>query len=231
MSTFSVFIDTDNSQNNSSTKLTTVDTFNSKNALQNFKRDVRNFLIDEPSKTVNLSELAGKYIKKEALISIKEQNKDSIRFVISMYYNNSSSTQQPSQSNLDVPSQTNLDVPSQSNLDVLKQTLKQRLKLNSCVRSNRQYAFQSKADSKMTKDEKDKKLDNDIIMEYSKIVRMFKFSSNIPSPKDIFAKPKEYKEAINLIMNDSNGMFGKLPSSHPYVRYFTLLQEKMEKMD
>ena len=211
--TFSVFIDTD------STSDKVADMFNSKNALQNFKKDVRNFLSDDHTKTVNLSDLAGKYIKKEALISIKEQNKDSIRFGISMY--NPVDTSQTSQ--IPQPNQ-------QSNLDVLKQTLKQRLKMNNCVRSNRQYAFQSKSDSKMSKDEQEKKLDNDIILEYSKIVRMFKFASNIPSPKDVFAKPNEYKEAINFIMNDGNSMIGKLPPSHPYVRYFTLLKEKMDRL-
>jgi hypothetical protein len=213
----SVFIDTDNIS-----QVTTADVFNSKNSLQNFKRDVRNLLIDDPSKTINLSELAGKYIKKEALISIKEQNKDSIRFVISMYSSSSSSS---SSDNDNSSSQQPL---IQNNLDILKQTLKQRLKLNNCVRSNRQYVFQSKANSKMTKDEQQKKLDNDIIIEYSKIIRMFKFASNIPSPKDVFAKPNEYKDAINFIMSDSNSMIGKLPSSHPYVRYFTLLKEKMD---
>jgi hypothetical protein len=212
--TFSVFIDTDSSK--------TGDVFNSKNALQNFKKDVRNFLSDDSSKTVNLCDLTRKYIKKDAIISIKEQNKDSIRFEISMYNIN------PNQTKIVHKSKSN--PTKHDNLEVLKQTLKQRIKMNDCVRSNRQYVFQSKSDSKMSKDEKDKKLDNDIIIEYSKIIRMFKFASNIPSPKDIFAKPNEYKEAINFVMNDSNSMIGKLPSSHPYVRYFTLLKEKMEKI-
>lgn len=203
---FSVFIDSDNSE------VKAVDFFKSKNASQNFKRDVKNFLADDPLKTVNLNELTDKYVKdNKVTIQIKEQTSDLIRFVFS----------QPKQT-------TQSSVPDK--LDILKQTLKERLKVNNCIRSNRQYAFQSKPDSKMSKDEQDKQLDNDIILEYSKIVRMFKFASNIPSPKDIFAKPNEYREAVNFIMNNTNGMRGKLPPTHPYIRYFTLLKEKMDKL-
>lgn len=220
-SQFSVFIDCENKDNKVVSKVSKVskvsDFFNSKNALQNFKRDVRNFLADDHTKTLNLSDLSNKYIKKDALVSIKEQTKDLIRFSISIYPTQTETTQSTS--------------PPSSSLDVLKQTLKQRLKMNNCVRSNRQYAFQTKESSKLTKDEKEKKLDNDIIIEYSKIVRMFKFASNIPSPKDIFAKPSEYKEAVNFVMNDSNGMMSKLPPHHPYVRYFTLLKEKFDGMN
>lgn len=210
-----VFIECD------SDKFKVLDFFNSKNSLQNFKKEVREVRENGNVNEKSIFSLRTKYMTNNIDFDLnikdpkdKTDNDKSIYFEIKC-------------------KQTTSENPDQSaKLDILKKTLKQRLKLNSCVRANKQYAFQTKSENNMTKDEKDKKLDNDIIAEYSKILRMTKINSGItiPSPKDIYSKPNEYKNDIDFLMNDTNGLKNKLPSDHPYIKYFTLIKEKLEKM-
>lgn len=63
----------------------------------------------------------------------------------------------------------------------------------------------------------------DILAEYKKISGLSKMP--IPEPSEILANPEQYKPILSMVMG--NSMMKNLPKSHPYVRYFKLLAEKI----
>jgi hypothetical protein len=63
----------------------------------------------------------------------------------------------------------------------------------------------------------------DILREYTKLKRMSKMP--VPEPSEVLSKPDEYKQMLAMVLG--NEMMQKLGQSHPYVRYFKLLAEKL----
>ena len=64
---------------------------------------------------------------------------------------------------------------------------------------------------------------SEILSEYMKLKQISKMP--IPEPNEIFAHPEEYKPVIAMVLQ--NSMMKQLNSSHPYVRYFRLIAEKL----
>lgn len=64
---------------------------------------------------------------------------------------------------------------------------------------------------------------SEILSEYMKLKQISKMP--IPEPNEIFAHPEEYKPVISMVLQ--NSMMKQLSSSHPYVRYFRLIAEKL----
>jgi len=65
-------------------------------------------------------------------------------------------------------------------------------------------------------------VDKEILTEYQKLLKITKMP--IPEPSEILAKPEEYKPIISAVLG--NPMM-KQQKSHPYVKYFSLLAEKL----
>jgi hypothetical protein len=63
----------------------------------------------------------------------------------------------------------------------------------------------------------------DILREYTKLKRMSKMP--VPEPSEVLSKPDEYKPMLAMVLG--NEMMQKLGQTHPYVRYFKLLAEKL----
>lgn len=64
---------------------------------------------------------------------------------------------------------------------------------------------------------------DDIMEEYTKLKKMSKMP--IPEPSEILEHPEEYKPMLAMVLG--NSMMKQLGSTHPYVRYFKLLAEKL----
>lgn len=67
------------------------------------------------------------------------------------------------------------------------------------------------------------KIDNEILIEYNKLKKISQMP--IPEPTEILENPDQYKPIISMVLG--NSMMKQLGKSHPYVRYFTLLAEKL----
>jgi hypothetical protein len=63
----------------------------------------------------------------------------------------------------------------------------------------------------------------EILREYTKLKRMSKMP--VPEPSEVLSKPDEYKPMLAMVLG--NEMMQKLGQSHPYVRYFKLLADKL----
>jgi hypothetical protein len=63
----------------------------------------------------------------------------------------------------------------------------------------------------------------DILREYTKLKRVSKMP--IPEPSEVLSKPDEYKPMLAMVLG--NEAMRQLGQSHPYVRYFRLLAEKL----
>ena len=64
---------------------------------------------------------------------------------------------------------------------------------------------------------------DEIFREYNKLIKLSKMP--IPEPKEVLRNPEEYKPILESVLN--NDMMTKLGKNHPYVRYFTLLANKI----
>lgn len=94
-----------------------------------------------------------------------------------------------------------------------RELLKAKLNLMANARTNSDY---HKAKSSGT-------VDHEILVEYQKLKKMTKMA--IPEPSEILANPEQYRPMLSMVL--SNPIMKQHGSSHPYVRYFTLLAEKI----
>ena len=63
----------------------------------------------------------------------------------------------------------------------------------------------------------------DIMEEYTKLKKLSKMP--VPEPSEILENPEQYKPMLALVLG--NTMMKQLSQSHPYVRYFKLLADKL----
>ncbi len=91
--------------------------------------------------------------------------------------------------------------------------LRAKLKLMANARTNSDY-YKAKSSGNV---------DNEILVEYQKLKKMTKMA--IPEPSEILANPEQYKPMLSMVL--SNSMMKQYGSSHPYVRYFKLLADKI----
>ena len=91
--------------------------------------------------------------------------------------------------------------------------LKAKLNLMANARTNRDY-HKAKTSGNV---------DHEILVEYQKLKKMTKMA--IPEPSEILANPEQYRPMLSMVL--SNSIMKQHGSSHPYVRYFTLLAEKI----
>lgn len=69
----------------------------------------------------------------------------------------------------------------------------------------------------------DKNVPDDILTEYKKLSRVSKIP--ILDPSEVLGNVEKYKPLVSMFI--SNGVTNKMPSSHPYVKYYKLLAEKI----
>jgi hypothetical protein len=91
--------------------------------------------------------------------------------------------------------------------------LKAKLNLMANARTNRDYHKAKNSGN----------VDQEILVEYQKLKKMTKMA--IPEPGEILANPEQYRPMLSMVL--SNSIMKQHGSSHPYVRYFTLLAEKI----
>ena len=94
-----------------------------------------------------------------------------------------------------------------------RELLKAKLNLMANERTNRDY-HKAKTSGNV---------DHEILVEYQKLKKMTKMA--IPEPSEILANPEQYRPMLSMVL--SNPIMKQHGSSHPYVRYFTLLAEKI----
>ena len=104
-------------------------------------------------------------------------------------------------------------VPQMSEKDQKRQMLKAKINLMRQDRTNSVY-HKAKASSNVPAE---------ILSEYMKLKQISKMP--IPEPNEILAHPEEYKPIVSMILQ--NSMMKQLNSTHPYVRYFKLIAEKI----
>ena len=113
------------------------------------------------------------------------------------------------QTETDVKFSVNKSAPTQSSKDMLKA----KLKMMRNSRTNHEVHV-----AKTNKD-----IPEDILAEYLKLKKIT--PTPIPEPGEILKNPEQYKPVIQMVL--SNKMMKQYGTSHPYVRYFTLLAEKL----
>ena len=64
---------------------------------------------------------------------------------------------------------------------------------------------------------------DEILTEYMKLKKIAKMP--IPEPNEIFARPDEYKPIIQMVL--TNNLMKQLGTTHPYVKYFRLVANKL----
>jgi hypothetical protein len=64
---------------------------------------------------------------------------------------------------------------------------------------------------------------DDIMEEYTKLKKLSKMP--VPEPSEILENPEQYKPMLAMVLG--NTMMKQLSQSHPYVRYFKLLADKL----
>jgi hypothetical protein len=106
--------------------------------------------------------------------------------------------------------------PQLSESEQRRQMLKAKINLMRQDRTN-SVCHKAKANSAVP---------DDVLTEYIKLKKISQISKMpIPEPNEIFAHPEEYKPVISMLLQ--NNMMKQLKSTHPYVRYFKLIAEKL----
>ena len=113
------------------------------------------------------------------------------------------------QTEIDIKFTVNKSAPVQSSRDILKA----KLKMMRNGRTNHEVHA-----AKTNKD-----IPEDILAEYLKLKKIT--PTPIPEPGEILKNPEQYKPVIQMVLG--NKMMKQYGASHPYVRYFTLLAEKL----
>jgi hypothetical protein len=103
-----------------------------------------------------------------------------------------------------------------SNDNSKKELLRQKIK---SIKNNRT--------SKITNTISDENIPPDIMKEYNKLLKISHMptSVQIPNPSEILSDPEKYKPLISMVLN--NKMIKQFGASHPYIKYFKLLSEKI----
>jgi hypothetical protein len=93
-----------------------------------------------------------------------------------------------------------------------REVLRAKLNLMANTRTNSDYWKAKSAGN----------VDNEILVQYQKLKKMTKMP--IPEPSEILANPVEYKPIIASVLGNP---LMKQQKTHPYVKYFTLIAEKL----
>lgn len=150
------------------------------------------------SDNFDLVELTKKYIKSGFVVEQVDRTNNDIKFMVG-------------KENQESKEET--VVPQLSEKDQKRQMLKAKINLMRQDRTNSVY-HKAKASNNVP---------DEILSEYMKLKQISK--TPIPEPNEILAHPEEYKPIISMILQ--NSMMKQLNSTHPYVRYFKLIAEKI----
>ena len=166
----------------------------------NSKTAIERFRSNVKSNTAfDINELANKYIKPDYKLELVEQTDMNIKFNITM--TKTVTTDAPVAS----------DVPDDATKR--KQLLKAKINMMRKDRTNSDY-HKAKSNNNVP---------DEILAEYLKLKKVSKMP--IPEPSEILSNPEEYKPIISMVL--SNSMMKQFGASHPYVRYFKLIAEKL----
>jgi hypothetical protein len=69
----------------------------------------------------------------------------------------------------------------------------------------------------------DENISDEILKEYLKLKKISHMP--VPEPSEIFKNPEEFKPLFNMILNPL--MTAKIGTSHPYIKYFKLIADKL----
>jgi hypothetical protein len=100
-----------------------------------------------------------------------------------------------------------------SDHEVNKDLLKNKLRNMYNLRTNISYY----------KAKQNKNVPENILAEYKKLVKVSKIP--VIDPNEVIENPDKYKSLISMLI--SNEFIGKMPHSHPYVKYYKLIAEKI----
>jgi len=101
----------------------------------------------------------------------------------------------------------------EQNKEQKRRLLKDRLKEMSNNRTNITYH----------RAKNDENISDEILKEYLKLKKISQLP--VPEPSEIFKNPDEFKPLFNMILSPL--MTAKMGTSHPYIRYFKLIAEKL----
>jgi len=101
----------------------------------------------------------------------------------------------------------------EQNKEQNKRILKDRLKEMSNNRTNITYH----------RAKNDENISDEILKEYLKLKKISHMP--VPEPSEIFKNPEEFKPLFNMILNPL--MTAKIGTSHPYIKYFKLIADKL----
>ena len=147
----------------------------------------------------NLVELSKKYIKPEYSITLVDSDDTNIRFSIKQL------------------------VQKLVALHKTKEDEEAIEKKRELIRAKINLLKQERTNSGVRKAKQDNNVSDEILNEYTKLKKMIKIP--IPEPSEILSKPDEYKPLISMVLG--NSMMKQFGSSHPYVKYFKLLADKL----
>ncbi len=146
----------------------------------------------------NIDDLTKKFVKSGYVVEEVERTGNNIKFMIDKVNQESKKTQEPK---------------TLSESEQRRQLLKAKINLMRQDRTNSVY-HKAKTNSNVP---------SEVLSEYMKLKKISKMP--IPEPNEIFARPEEYKPVISMLLQ--NNMMKQLPATHPYVRYFKLIAEKI----
>lgn len=171
--------------------------FISKNSLEKFKQTIKS------NSSFKLSELVEKYVKPEYNLEIISTYNNEFKYKIVVKSIQKSKTEKTETTEKTEKTET----------EKKHELLKAKLNLMANSRTNSDY-YKAKSSGNV---------DDNILDEYQKLKKITKMA--IPEPSEILKNPEEYKHMISMIL--SNSIMKQYGNTHPYVRYFKLLAEKI----
>ncbi len=179
--------------------------FNSKTAIERFKTFVKSNM------DFNLAELSAKFVKSDYCLEVADKTTDRVTFIIDRLAKPESVLVE--------------ELVQESKPSELEQSnpLDDKKKRKEFLRAKINMMKKDRTNSGYRMAKSNENVSDEILSEYVKLKKISKMP--IPEPTEILSNPEQYKPIISMVLG--NSMMKQLGSTHPYVKYFKLIAEKL----
>ncbi len=181
--------------------------FNSKTAIERFKTFVKSNM------DFNLAELAVKFVKPDYCLEVADKTTDRVTFIIDKLAKPVSEQVLVEELAQEVKQQETEQSNPLDDKKKRKEFLRAKINMMKKDRTNSGYRIAKSNEN----------VSDEILSEYVKLKKISKMP--IPEPTEILSNPEQYKPIISMVLG--NNMMKQLGSTHPYVKYFKLIAEKL----
>jgi hypothetical protein len=184
--------------------------FVSKTAIDRFKSTVRSNL------NFDMGELSAKFVKPDYHLELVSKTSNEVKFMLDKVAESSKEIVEITEESSQLSTQTPNSIEPSNLLDDKKKRKEfLRAKINMMKKDRTNSGYRTAKSNENVSDE--------ILNEYVKLKKISKMP--IPEPTEILSNPEQYKPIISMVLG--NNMMKQLGSTHPYVKYFKLIAEKL----